>query len=141
MSDVNTVILTGRLGQEPKIIVGENGSKMARLSIASSEQFTDRAGEKQERTTWTNVALYNKTDAEFAERNLHKGSKVLIQGTLETRTWEKDGENRTSTEVALRPYHSLLQILDVRAKAQPEASAKESIGSRPGYANGSQPAV
>ena len=114
---VNKVILVGNLGQDPEIRTFQNGGKIANLRIATSEQWKDRnSGERRERTEWHTVVIHSEPLVRVAEQYLKKGSKVYVEGQLETRKWQdQSGNDRYSTEVALRPYRSELHMLDGRS--------------------------
>lgn len=102
MSGVNKVILLGRLGKDPEVRHLENGTPVTSFSIATSESYKDRtSGEKVEKTEWHNVVLWRGL-AEVAEKYLHKGDQVYIEGKLQTRSWEKDGVTRYTTEIVGR---------------------------------------
>ena len=111
---VNKVILIGNLGQDPEVRSFQNGGKIANLRIATSETWKDRnSGERRERTEWHTVAIYSEPLVRVVEQFLKKGSKVYIEGQLETRKWQdQQGNDRYSTEVALRPFSSELHMLD-----------------------------
>ena len=111
---VNKVILIGNLGRDPEVRTFQNGGKVCNLRIATSETWKDRnSGERKERTEWHSVAIFNEALAGVAERFLQKGSKVYIEGQLETRKWQdQSGQDRYSTEVVLRPYSGNLTMLD-----------------------------
>lgn len=111
---VNKVIIVGNLGRDPETRTFQNGGKVCNLRIATSETWKDKAsGERQERTEWHSVAIFSEPLARVAEQYLRKGSKVYIEGQLETRKWQdQSGNERYSTEVVLRPYRSELTILD-----------------------------
>ena len=113
---VNKVILIGNLGQDPEIRSFQNGGKIANQRIATSETWKDRnTGERKERTEWHTVAIYSEPLVRVAEQYLKKGSKVYVEGQLETRKWQdQQGNDRYSTEVALRPFRSELTMLDGR---------------------------
>ena len=113
---VNKVILVGNLGQDPEIRNFQNGGKIANLRIATSESWKDRnSGERKERTEWHTIAIYSEPLVRVAEQYLKKGSKVYVEGQLETRKWQdQQGNDRYSTEVALRPFRSELHMLDGR---------------------------
>ena len=115
---VNKVILIGNLGQDPEVRTFQNGGKVVNLRIATSEQWKDRnTGERQERTQWHSVAIFAEPLAKVAEQYLRKGSKVYIEGQLETRKWQdQSGNDRYSTEVVLRPFRSELTMLDGRGE-------------------------
>ncbi len=111
---VNKVILVGNLGRDPEVRSFQNGGKVVNLSIATSESWKDKqSGERKERTEWHSVAIFSEPLARIAEQYLRKGSKVYIEGQLETRKWQdQSGADRYSTEVVLRPYRGELTLLD-----------------------------
>ncbi len=113
---VNKVILVGNLGRDPEIRTFQNGGKVCNLRIATSENWKDRnTGERRERTEWHSVAIFSEPLARIAEQYLRKGSKVYLEGQLETRKWQdQSGQDRYSTEVVLRPYRGELTLLDSR---------------------------
>lgn len=113
---VNKVILIGNLGQDPEVRTFGNGGKVCNLRIATSEAWRDKnSGERKERTEWHSVAIYNEPLVRVAEQYLRKGSKVYLEGQLETRKWQdQSGQDRYSTEVVLRPFRSELTLLDSR---------------------------
>jgi single-strand DNA-binding protein len=115
---VNKVILIGNLGRDPEVRSFQNGGKVCNLRIATSETWKDRAtGERKERTEWHSVAIFNEALAGVAERYLRKGSKVYIEGQLETRKWQdQSGQERYTTEVVVRPYRGELTMLDGRGE-------------------------
>ena len=114
---VNKVILVGNLGADPEVRSFQNGGKVCNLRIATSENWKDRnTGERRERTEWHSVAIFSEPLARIAEQYLRKGSKVYIEGQLETRKWQdQSGQDRYSTEVVLRPYRGELTLLDSRS--------------------------
>lgn len=116
---VNKVILIGNLGRDPEVRSFQNGGKVVNLRIATSERWRDRnTGENKERTEWHSVAIFNEALARVAEQYLRKGSKVYIEGQLETRKWQdQSGQDRYTTEVVLRPFRSELALLDGRGDA------------------------
>jgi single-strand DNA-binding protein len=113
---VNKVILIGNLGRDPEVRNFPNGGKVCNLRIATSETWKDRnTGERRERTEWHSVAIFSEPLVRVAEQYLRKGSKIYIEGQLETRKWQdQSGADRYSTEVVLRPYTSTLTMLDGR---------------------------
>ncbi|WP_299545940.1 single-stranded DNA-binding protein [uncultured Tateyamaria sp.] len=115
---VNKVILIGNLGRDPEVRTFQNGGKVCNLRIATSETWKDRnTGERKERTEWHSVAIFSEPLARVAEQYLRKGSKVYLEGQLETRKWQdQSGQDRYSTEVVLRPYTSTLTMLDGRGE-------------------------
>lgn len=115
---VNKVILVGNLGRDPEVRTFQNGGKVVNLRLATSERWRDRnTGENRERTEWHSVAIFSEPLAKVAEQYLRKGSKVYIEGQLETRKWQdQSGNDRYSTEVVLRPYKGELTMLDGRGE-------------------------
>lgn len=113
---VNKVILVGNLGQDPDIRTMQSGGRIANLTIATSESWKDRnSGERREKTEWHRVVIFSDPLVTLSERYLKKGSKVYIEGQLETRKWQdQSGQDRYSTEVVLRPYRGELTMLDSR---------------------------
>jgi len=113
---VNKVILVGNLGRDPEVRTFQNGGKVVNLRLATSETWKDRnTGERREKTEWHSVAIFSEPLGRIAEQYLRKGSKVYIEGQLETRKWQdQSGADRYSTEVVLRPYRGELTLLDSR---------------------------
>jgi single-strand DNA-binding protein len=113
---VNKVIIVGNLGRDPEVRSFPNGGKVVNLRIATSETWRDRnTGERKERTEWHSVAIFSEPLGKIAEQYLKKGSKVYIEGQLETRKWQdQSGTDRYTTEVVLRPFRSELTLLDSR---------------------------
>ena len=113
---VNKVILVGNLGADPEIRQTKDGRPVAQLSIATSENWKDRnTGERRERTEWHRVVIFSEGLCRVAENYLRKGSKVYIEGQLQTRKWQdQDGNDRYSTEVVLRGWGGTLHMLDRR---------------------------
>ena len=111
---VNKVILVGNLGRDPEVRSFQNGGKVVNLRIATSENWKDRnTGERKERTEWHSVAIFSEPLGRIAEQYLRKGSKVYIEGQLETRKWQdQSGQDRYTTEIVLRPYRGELTLLD-----------------------------
>lgn len=115
---VNKVILVGNLGRDPEVRSFQNGGKVCNLRIATSENWRDKqTGERKERTEWHSVSILNEPLAKIAEQYLRKGSKVYIEGQLETRKWtDQNGVEKYTTEVVLRPYRGELTLLDGRGE-------------------------
>jgi single-strand DNA-binding protein len=111
---VNKVILVGNLGRDPEVRTFQNGGKVCNLRIATSEQWKDRAtGERKERTEWHSVAVFQEGLVRICEQYLKKGSKVYIEGKLQTRKWQdQSGADRYTTEVVLQGYDGNLTMLD-----------------------------
>lgn len=113
---VNKVILVGNLGRDPEARSMQSGGKVVSFSIATSETWKDKTtGERKERTQWHRIAIFNEQLGDVAERYLKKGAKVYIEGQLESRKYtDKDGMERETTEVVLRPYRGEMTMLDGR---------------------------
>jgi len=123
MPGVNKVILVGNLGAKPEVKHASNGNAIANLSVATSESWTDKStGQKEERTEWHRVSLFGKL-AEIAGQYLDKGSKVYVEGKLQTRKWQdQNGQDRYTTEVIVSGFNGVLQMLDRRDGMAPVTS-------------------
>ena len=123
---INKVILVGNLGDDPIIRYGGDGKAIANLRVATSEAWTDKtSGKKVERTEWHRVSVFGKL-AEICQKYLHKGSKVYLEGKLQTRSWDKDGVQQYSAEVVLSGWNSNLMMLDSkRESVEPEGDPVE----------------
>jgi single-strand DNA-binding protein len=111
---VNKVILVGNLGKDPESRSFQNGGKVVSFSVATSENWKDKnSGERRDKTEWHNVSIFSEGLARVAEQYLKKGSKVYLEGQLETRKWQdKDGNDRYTTDVVLRNFNSSMVLLD-----------------------------
>lgn len=111
---INKVILVGNLGADPKVSNTTSGSKIVNLNIATSDSWRDKAtGERKEKTEWHRVVVFNPALADVAEKYLHKGSKVYLEGQLQTRSWtDNNGQERYTTEVVLQNFSGNLVMLD-----------------------------
>jgi len=114
---VNKVILVGNLGADPEVRYSQAGKKIANLRLATSESWKDRqSGERREKTEWHRVVIFSEGLANIAEQYLKKGSKVYIEGQLQTRKWQgNDGQDRYTTEIVLQGFNSVLTMLDGRS--------------------------
>ncbi len=121
---VNKVMLIGNLGRDPEVRTFQNGGKVCNLRIATSETWKDKTtGEKKERTEWHSVAIFTEGLVRVAEQYLRKGSKVYIEGQLQTRKWQdQSGADRYSTEVALQGFNGTLVMLDGNSGGQQQES-------------------
>jgi single-strand DNA-binding protein len=121
MAGVNKVILVGNLGKDPEVRSLPDGGKVVNLRLATSETWRDRqTNERKERTEWHSVVIFNENIARIAEQYLRKGSKVYLEGQLQTRKWtDRDGQERYTTEVVLQRYRGELTLLDSREGGQP----------------------
>jgi single-strand DNA-binding protein len=143
---VNKAVLIGNLGKDPEIRSFQNGGRAASLSIATSESWKDKdTGERKERTEWHRVSILSDGLVTIAEKYLAKGAKVYIEGKLETRKWtDRDGVERYTTEIVLRPYSGELVLLDRKDESAetavgvedeaPEAEKAEPIAEAPATA-------
>jgi single-strand DNA-binding protein len=111
---VNKVILVGNLGRDPEIRSTNDGTRIANLNLATSESWRDRtSGERKERTEWHRVVIFNERLVEIAEKYLRKGSKLYVEGALQTRKWtDQQGQEKYSTEVVLQRFRGELTMLD-----------------------------
>jgi len=128
---VNRVIIVGNLGRDPEVRTMQNGERVANLNVATSETWRDKnSGERREKTEWHRVVVFGKT-AEIAGQYLRKGSKVYLEGQLQTRKWtDQQGAEKYSTEVVLRGFNGVLTMLDSRegghgAEPHPSAHGKQ----------------
>lgn len=125
---VNKVILIGNLGRDPEIRSTQDGTRVATLNLATSETWRDRAsGERKERTEWHRIAIFNDRLVEIAEKYLRKGSKIYVEGQLQTRKWtDQQGQERYTTEVVLGRFRGELTMLDGAGGRGGGAGAMES---------------
>jgi len=115
MAGVNKVILVGNLGDDPESRSLNNGGEVVNLRVATSESWKDRDGQRQERTEWHRVVIFNENLGKVAKSYLRKGSKVYLEGQLQTRKWtDQSGADRYSTEVVLQRFRGELVLLDSR---------------------------
>ena len=126
MAGINKVILVGNLGAKPEVKYASNGNAISNLSVATSESWTDKStGQKQERTEWHRVSLFGKL-AEIAGQYLDKGSKVYVEGKLQTRKWQdQNGQDRYTTEVVVSGFNGTLQMLDRRDDSSSNAPSED----------------
>ena len=131
---VNKVILVGNLGREPETKAMQSGDKVANLSVATSENWRDRqTGERREKTEWHRVVIFDQNLVEIAEKYLQKGSKVYLEGQLQTRKWtDQSGQEKYTTEVVLQRFRSTLTMLDSRAESGVGGDSSSSPGGEPG---------
>lgn len=125
MSSVNKVILVGNLGADPEIRSLPSGNKVVNLSVATSESWRDKnSGERKERTEWHRVVIFSEGLARVAEQYLRKGSKVYLEGSLQTRKWQdQSGQDRYATEIVLQGFNSTLTMLDGKGDERPSQPA------------------
>ena len=146
---VNKVILVGNLGRDPEIRSTQDGTRIANLNLATSESWRDRvSGERKERTEWHRVVIFNERLVEIAEKYLRKGSKIYVEGALQTRKWtDQQGQDRYSTEVVLQRFRGELTMLDgagggrgAGGGAMEGGDFEEGYGGAPRAAAGAAPA-
>jgi single-strand DNA-binding protein len=125
-ASVNKVILVGNLGRDPEVRFNPEGGKIVNLSLATGESWRDKAtGERKDRTEWHRVVIFNERLAEVAERYLKKGSKIFLEGQLQTRKWtDQEGKERYTTEIVLSRYRGELTMLDSRNASEEGTSAE-----------------
>ena len=138
---INKVTLIGNLGRDPEVRFSESGAKIANISIATSETWNDKVtGERKEKTEWHRVVIFNKFLADIAEKYLKKGSKVYVEGSLQTRKWtDNTGIDKYSTEVVLGNYKGELTMLDSRGEGGDYSS--DSMPPEPDFTSGSDDKV
>lgn len=123
MSSLNKVMILGRLGQDPEMRYTQNQTPVVNLSVATSEYRKDNVGEKNEFTEWHKIVVFSK-QAENCQKYLSKGSQVFIEGKLQTRSWDKDGEKRYSTEIVAQN----VQFVGSKSQAKGDAPGLDDFG-------------
>ncbi len=127
---VNKCIIVGNLGADPEVRRLTSGDPVVNLRIATSESWRDKnSGERKEKTEWHQVVIFNDNLAKVAEQYLKKGMKVYVEGSLQTREWEKDGVKRYTTEIVLQKFRGELQMLDRQGDGSQSASTGQASGS------------
>lgn len=124
---INKVILVGNLGNDPEIKISSKEKKFAKLSVATHEVYNNAKGEKTERTQWHNVVVFDPRLAETVEKHYKKGMQIYVEGQLETRKYEHNGENRYVTEVVLPQFNSDLKIVGKKNDTSSTNSTKEDL--------------
>jgi single-strand DNA-binding protein len=124
---VNKVILIGHLGRDPEVRRMQNGDAVVNLRVATSETWRDKqSGERKEKTEWHSVVIFNENIAKVAEQYCRKGSKIYIEGQLQTREWQdKDGQKRYSTEIVLQRFRGELTLLDSKGDDRGDDAATD----------------
>ncbi len=145
---VNKVILVGNLGRDPEVRFAQSGSKIVNMSVATSESWKDKqTGERKEKTEWHRIVIFNERLADVAEKYLKKGSKVYLEGALQTRKWtDKEGQEKYSTEVVIDRFRGDLTMLDTRGgggggageEPPPAEPSSEGRGGQSGGKSGGQ---
>ena len=139
-SSINKVIIVGNLGRDPEVRNTASGQKIVNFSVATSDIWKDKSGVKQERTEWHRIVVFSPVLADLAAKYLHKGSKVYIEGSLQTRKWtDQSGQEKSTTEVVVSSYKGELGLLDTRpadagdssSSGSAEASSAEGWDSAP----------
>ncbi len=128
-SSINKVIIVGNLGRDPEVRNTASGQKVVNFSVATSDIWKDKAGVKQERTEWHRVVIFSPILADLAAKYLHKGSKVYIEGSLQTRKWtDQSGQEKSTTEIVVSSYKGELGLLDTRPADTGDSSSSGSAG-------------
>ena len=139
MAGVNKVILVGNLGADPESRSFANGGEVVNLRVATSETWKDRDGNRQEKTEWHQVAIFNENLGRVAKSYLRKGSKVYLEGQIQTRKWQdQSGNDRYTTEVVLQRFRGELVLLDSRGEGGGSGGFDEDFGGASGGGQRSQ---
>lgn len=126
---VNKVILIGNVVRDPEIRQSADGRKIVNMSVATSETWKDKNGERQERTEWNRVVIFNQGLAGIAERYVKKGTKIYIEGSLQTRKWtDNNGIEKSTTEIILSNYRGEMTLLDNKGSASDSAFGSAAMG-------------
>jgi single-strand DNA-binding protein len=138
MAGVNKVILVGNLGADPEARSLNNGGEVVNMRIATSETWKDKEGQRQERTEWHNVVIFNENLGRVAKSYLRKGSKVYVEGQIQTRKWQdQSGNDRYTTEIVLQRFRGELVLLDARGEGGSGGSfGGDEYGSSSGFSGG-----
>ncbi|MFZ3229400.1 MAG: single-stranded DNA-binding protein [Pseudobdellovibrio sp.] len=135
MAGVNKVIIVGRLGQDPEMKAVGQGATVTRISVATSENWVDKSGQKQERTEWHRVVVWGKL-AEICGKYLSKGRQVYVEGKLQTRSWEDNGQKKYSTEIVASTVQFLGSNAEAGASAGASSGMNQSTGGGSNNSNG-----
>jgi single-strand DNA-binding protein len=129
---VNKVILVGNLGKDPEVRSSQDGTKIVNFSLATSETWNDKAsGERKERTEWHRVVVFNERIADVVEKYVRKGSKVYVEGSLQTRKWtDQSGQDKYTTEVVIGRFRGELTMLDSRGEGAGAGEPRERAAPR-----------
>lgn len=131
---INKVILIGNVGQDPEIRQTQDGREIANLSLATSESWKDKNGERKEKSEWHKISIFSQGLVSIVRQYVKKGSKLYIEGALQTRKWiDKNGVEKYTTEIVLQNYNSTLQILSGIEKDIDKHSIDKSNGYQPQY--------
>jgi single-strand DNA-binding protein len=137
MAGVNKVILVGNLGADPEARSLNNGGEVVNMRIATSESWKDKDGNRQERTEWHNVVIFNENLGRVAKSYLRKGSKVYVEGQIQTRKWQdQSGNDRYTTEIVLQRFRGELVLLDSREGGSGGGFGSDDYGSSSGFSGG-----
>lgn len=130
MASINKVILIGRLGKDPEVRSMSNGGEVVSFSLATSESWKDRDGNRQEKSEWHNVVIFNEGIGKIAKQYLRKGSQCYLEGQLQTRKWtDQNGNDKYTTEVVLQKFRGELTLLDSKGDGRGEAKKPYDSGS------------
>jgi single-strand DNA-binding protein len=127
MSSLNRVLLIGNVGKDPEIRSTQDGTKIASFSLATSEVWRDKSGERQERTEWHRVVCFNERLVKVIESYVKKGTKLYLEGSLQTREWtDKEGQKRFTTEVVLAKFRGEIVLLDRAERGEADEGRRQS---------------
>lgn len=127
---VNKATLLGHVGKDPECKVFDNGNKVANFSVATTEKYTNKSGEKVENTEWHNIAVFGKL-ADVVEKYVKKGQHIYIEGKIKTRSWEKDGSKHYTTEIVLNGFDAVLQMVGGKNESAQSAPAQTETQNAP----------
>lgn len=133
MAGLNKACIIGHLGKDPEVRSMNNGKEVCSFSVATSESWKDRDGNRQEKTEWHNIVIFNEGLVKVAKSYLRKGSKVYLEGAIQTRKWTKDNVDRYTTEIVLQAFNGTLVMLDSKADSEGRGGGGSSGG---GYSGG-----
>lgn len=123
MASINKVILIGRLGKDPEVRSMNNGGEVVSFSLATSESWKDRDGNRQEKSEWHNIVIFNEGIGKIAKQYLRKGSQCYLEGQLQTRKWtDQSGNDKYTTEVVLQKFRGELTLLDTKPASDPASN-------------------
>lgn len=125
---VNRAILLGHVGKDPETRTFSNGGRVANFSLATSEGWKDKTtGEWVDNTTWHNISVTNEHLVKLVEKAVHKGSKLYVEGKIETRSYEKEGETKYVTDIVLKPFNGVIVLLDKKEEEEKPTSPQEAV--------------
>ena len=127
MASVNKIFLVGNVGKDPEIRSFQNGGRVANFSLATSESWKTKSGEKKEKTEWHRISVTSEPLVNLVEKYVRKGSRLFIAGKIEYREYEKDGEKRFSTDISVKPFGGEIMLLDSKPEQEKESPEKNDM--------------